>query len=142
MSTVLSLKNQPQTHTLRNGAIGIGLAGAANTILYLLGASFTFPTNAIAPTGSPVLLINVLVSTLIGGVGAVAVYYLLTKVLAQPTARRVMWILTVLVLVASISGPLSITNVPVSEVVMLNIMHLVAGLAPVYFLTKQPSNSN
>ena len=142
MSTALSLKNEPKTNILRNGAIGIGLAGAANTMLYLFGASFTFPTNAIAPTGSPVLLINVLVSTLIGGLGAVVAYYLLTKFLALPTARVVMWILTVLVLVASIPGPLSITNVPVSEIVLLNIMHLIAGLAPVYFLTKQLPSSN
>jgi hypothetical protein len=142
MSTVLSLKNQAQTNIFHNGAIGIGLAGAANAMLYLLGTTFTFPANAIAPTGSPVLLINVLVSTLIGGLGAVGAYYLLSKFLAQPTARLVMWILTILVLVASIPGPLSITNVPVSEVIMLNIMHLVAGLAPVYFLTKQQPDSN
>ena len=137
MSTALSLKNRPQSNTMRNGVKGIGLAGAANAVLYLLGISFTFPVTAIAPTGSPVLLINVLVSTLIGGVGAVVAYYLLTKFLAQPTARLVMWILTILVLIASIPGPLSITNVPVSEIVVLNIMHLIAGLVPVYLLTKQ-----
>src|SRR5262245_45665331 len=131
MSAILSLKNLPATNTIRAGAVGVGIAGAANTVLYLLGTSFTFPADAIAPTGSPVLLINVLVSTLIGGAGAIAVYCLLTKFLARPTARRVMWMLTVLVLVAAVSGPLSISNLPVSEIVMLNMMHLVAGLVPV-----------
>jgi hypothetical protein len=140
MTTIIRLEKSTGSTSLRRGSLGIGLALTANTGLYLLGSIFTFPANAIAPTGSPIMLSNVLISTLIGGLLATGVYRLLNRFLADTMARRVMWVLTVLVLLASIPGPFQISNVPLSEVIVLEIMHFVAGLSPVYLLTKsQPS---
>lgn len=136
MSAILSIKKLPSTNIIRNGFIGISIASIANGLLYLFSTTFTFPPDAITPMGDPVTLIHVLVSTLIGGLGAILVYFLLTRFLTQPTGRRVMWVLTVLVLIGGFYGPFDIKNVPVSEIVVLEIMHLVAGLAPVYLLTK------
>ena len=120
---------------VRTGLIAAVVAIVVNALLFFIGSLFTFPDNALTPTGDPVTIVPVVVVTLFGGIAATVGYIVLTRFLAKATANRVMLIGGALVLIGMFFNPFSIENVPVAEIVILEIMHIVAAW-PVWQLTR------
>lgn len=52
-------------------------------------------------------------------------------------ANRLFTIAAIVVLVAMIPSPFFVKGAPVSQVVIMEIMHVVAGVAAIYFLTRR-----
>ncbi|MEM8546322.1 MAG: DUF6069 family protein [Cyanobacteria bacterium P01_H01_bin.119] len=128
--------NKPEISTIfRKGCIATVAAVVINAALYLMGSTFTFPADAITPTGDPVTVAPVILASILGGLVATISYFLLTRFLARVTANRVMWVLTGVVLIGMFFTPFGIENVPIAQIVILEIMHFVAAL-PVWWLTR------
>lgn len=123
------------TTILRTGATGIVIAVLVNAVLYLIGSTFTFPPDAITPVGEPVTIVPVVMITTVAGFVATVGYLVLTRFLSALWTNRVMWIATAAILIGMFFTPFGIENVPVAEIVILEIMHLVAAI-PVYLLTR------
>ncbi|HSH03857.1 MAG TPA: DUF6069 family protein [Anaerolineae bacterium] len=119
---------------LKNGAIATLAAIIINVLLFLIGSLFTFPDNAITPMGTPVSIAPVIITTLLGGLFATIGYLVLTKFMPE-RANQIMWVVAIIVLLGMAPSPFGITNVPVLQIIILEIMHIVAAL-PVYALTK------
>lgn len=134
MTAIMETKPTMNT-TIRKGAIGTVIAVVVNAALFLIGSTFTFPAEALSPLGEPVTLGPVIIMTLLAGVVATIGYLVLTRFLTLRNANIVMWVVTVLVLIGMVYGPFGIENVPLAEIVILEIMHLVAAI-PVYWLTR------
>lgn len=119
------------------GLISTLIATLINAILYFIGTQFTFPDDALTPLGVPVTIMPVVLITLLSGIVATIGYIVLTRFVPVATARRLFWILVAVVLIVMFFPPFNITNVPFAEVMILQTMHLVAGLLPAYHLTKK-----
>jgi hypothetical protein len=120
---------------LRVGLNTTILASAINALLFLSASSVTFPATALTPQGTPVTLAPVVMMTLFGGIAATIGYLILSKLLAQKTAKIVMLAGSALVLIGMFFNPFGIENAPVAQIVVLEIMHLVAAL-PAWRLTR------
>lgn len=121
----------------RQGAIGTAIALVINSILFLAGsAAGAFPEDAVGPTGQAINLTAVIVAHIIPGIASMIIYYLMVRFLERSRADRFFLILAIVVLVAAVYNPFTITNAPVLQIVILQIMHLVLGGALVYFLRK------
>lgn len=118
----------------RRGLTATVIAAVVNIVLFLIGSLFTFPADAITPMGVPVDVTAVAAITTMAGVLATVGYFVLTRVMALKTANRVMLILTILALIGMAFNPFSIANVPAVQIVVLEIMHLVAALPAITLL--------
>lgn len=135
-TTQKSPETRPALGTiLRKGLTGLAIAILVNALLYLVGTTFTFPDTAIAPTGAPVTLAPVLIVTAMGGLTAIVGFFVLTRFLTMRLVNWIMWGATAIALLAMAINPFGITDVPMAEIVILEIMHLVAAV-PVFFLTR------
>jgi hypothetical protein len=136
MTTAQFESTKPAVTTiLRIGATGIVIATLINTVLYLIGSTFTFPPDAIAPTGVPVTIVPVAMITAVAGAVATVGYLVLTRFLSPRWTNLVMWLTAAAVLIGMFFTPFGIENVPVAQIVILEIMHLVAA-SRVYLLTR------
>lgn len=130
-------KKPPVGAVLRAGLIATAAALGINAVLYFVGSLFGwFPETVLTPMGEPLTIVNIVLLTAIGGVAGTLVYLLLSRFLAKTRADTVFMVLAVLVIVAMAITPLQLPGAPVMMIVMLEIMHLVAGGLPVYFLTR------
>jgi hypothetical protein len=120
---------------MRAGGMATLVATIINAILFDVGSTFTFPADAITALGGPISLPAVVISTLVSGLLATLGYVVLTRFLSVRVARIVFWVCLALVLLLSAANPFGITNVPIAEIVILEIMHLVAGLLPAWRMT-------
>jgi len=120
----------------RTGIVAAVVATVINAILFLVGSLFTFPDDAITPMGEPISLALVVIVTFIGGIVATIGYTALTRFLPVKVANRVMWVGAIIVLLGMGLQPFGIENVPVAQIIILEIMHLVASLLPVGGLTR------
>ena len=137
MTVVMKTEDPKPTiaQTARTGLTAAVAAVVINALLFLIGSIFTFPDDALTPLGEPVGLAPVIVVSAVGGIAATVGYMVLLRFLTKTNANRVMWAFTVLVLIAMFRNPFGIENVPMAEVVILEIMHFVAAL-PVFALTR------
>jgi len=119
---------------ISRGVTGIVTATVINTALFLAASTFTFRPNAIIEaTGTPVGLANVVIATVIGGIIGVAGYALLRRLLPSPDRmKRVLYVLAAIVLLVTAYGPFTIRNVSGAQVVVMEVMHIVAGIVPLY----------
>jgi len=86
--------------------------------------------------GAPVDIIAILGISVASTVAAIVVYFLLLRFLSRERVNQVFVILAVLVLVGMAFNPLGITNAPMLQIVLLEVMHVVLGGALVYYLVK------
>lgn len=122
---------------IRRGAIATIIAVVVNSLLFLIGSLFTFPPEAITPMGGPIELPIVAVLTLGAGIFATIGYLVLTRIMGLTTAHRVTIMVTILVLLGMAVNPfVSIQNAPMSQILILEIMHLVAALPVVALLRR------
>ena len=80
----------------------------------------------------PITIVPVVVSTMLALIVATIVYSILNRFTGNP--NRWFTIIAVVVLVVSAVSPLTLPGAPVMMIVMLEAMHLVAGIAAIYFL--------
>jgi hypothetical protein len=111
------------------------ISSISNALIYSAAKLFTFPEGALTPMGVPITVAPVIFNTMLGGIGAMVGFFVLSQFLPRPTANRVMWGIAVVVIVGMSTIPFQIENAPISQIIFLEIMHLVAALIPVYWLT-------
>lgn len=121
---------------VRAGAIGIVIAAVLNLILYFISTAMgALPI--MSSMGQPITLAPVLTFTIGSGIAATILYLILTRFLDQGRANTVFVIIASLVLIGMAFGPItSVVEPTVITVLMLEIMHLAAGLPLMYTLTK------
>jgi hypothetical protein len=134
MTTAVSQASKPTLGTVwRNGLIAIVVAAVANAVLYFIGAALGWmPDTVLTPMGLPVTIVPVVASTVIALVVATIVYSILNRFTGNP--NRWFTIIAVIVLVVSAVSPLSLPGAPTMMIVLLEVMHLVAGISAIYFL--------
>ncbi len=140
MTTAVSQASKPTLGTVwRNGLIAIVVAAVANAVLYFIGAALGWmPDTVLTPMGQPVTIVPVVASTVIALVVATIVYSILNRFTGNP--NRWFTIIAVIVLVVSAASPLSLPGAPTMMIVLLEVMHLVAGVAAIYFLRQSQAN--
>lgn len=112
--------------TWRQGLTAAGIAAVINTILYVTGSALGgFPADVITPMGTPITLAAVILASTAPLVVGTLVYTLLNRWTTNP--NRWFTILAFLVLLAFVPGPLTLPNAPMLMIVLLEVMHLVAG---------------
>ncbi|MEZ4711770.1 MAG: DUF6069 family protein [Caldilineaceae bacterium] len=121
---------------LRAGAIGIVIAVGLNLILYFVSTTIgALPI--MSGLGQPITLAPVLNFTIGGGAVGTILYLILTRFFIRERANTIFVTIAALVLIGMSLTP--ITSIPeptMATVLMLEIMHLAAGLPPMYTLTK------
>jgi hypothetical protein len=106
--------------------------------LYFLGSAIgAFPDTAITPVGQPIIALPVILFSLLGVIVGTAGYILLTRFLAEQRANLIFVIGIVVVELLMAASPFSIENVPTLQIVILEIMHIVVGVALYYFLVRR-----
>ena len=119
------------------GLIGAGIAAIINVVLYLLGRALgSFPPTALTPMGRPVDAVGTAVFSVLGVLAGAVVYTILTRLMVTARANRWFLIVAVIVLVLMAPSPLAVPGAPASQIVIMEIMHLVAGISAIYFLTR------
>lgn len=128
---------RPLGEIVKAGLLGAGVAAVINVVLYLLGRAMgSFPATALTPMGRPVDAFAAAFISILGVVGGTVVYTLLTRFMDKPKGNRWFTIIAIIVLVVMIPTPFGISGAPVSQIVIMEVMHLVAGLSAIYFLTR------
>jgi hypothetical protein len=93
------------------------------------------PETVLSPAGLPITIVPVVASTVIALVVATIVYSILNRFTGNP--NRWFTIIAVVLLVLSFASPLALLTqpgVPTMMIVLLELMHVVAAAAAVYFL--------
>lgn len=136
-ATVTQVQTKPSIGSiLRAGAIGIVIAAVLNLILYFISTAIgALPI--MSSMGQPITLIPVLSFTIGSGIAATILYLILTRFLDHGRANTVFVIIASLVLIGMALTPItSVVEPTFAAVLMLEIMHLAAGLPVMYTLTK------
>jgi hypothetical protein len=119
------------------GAAGILVATVVNAALFVVTSPLAFPLNAIAEeTGAPVGLADVTIATLVGGIFVVGGYALLRRFLPSLNRARRLYLLAVLVLLLMAYGPFTIHNVGIRQIVVMELMHVITGMVPLYSIIR------
>ena len=136
--SVETLQTKPSlSGILKNGAIAGGVAVVVNAVLYLVSNALGwFPADVLSPVGTPITLGPVIGMTVFGAVAGTVGYLVLSRFLSRAQANRWFTILAVVVLVLMTTTPLGLSGAPVMQIVMLEVMHLVIGVALIYYLPK------
>ena len=111
------------------------MAAVINAVLYFIGAALGWmPETVLTPMGVPVTIVPVVASTVVALVVATIVYSILNRFTGNP--NRWFTIVAVVLLVVSFASPLTLPGAPTMMIVVLEAMHLVAGVAAIYFLRR------
>jgi hypothetical protein len=110
--------------------IGAGVAAIINVALG------SFPATALTPMGRPVDVVGTVVLSVFGVLAGAVVYTILTRLMVTARANRWFLIIAIIVLVLMAPSPLGVPGAPASQIAIMEIMHLVAGISAIYFLTR------
>lgn len=136
-TTMTQLDTKPSIGTMiRAGATGTVIAAILNLILYFISTALgALP--AMASMGQPITLVPVLTFTIGAGIAATILYLILTRFLEHGRANTVFVTIASLVLIGMAFTPItSVIDPTAITVLLLEIMHLAAGLPLMYTLTK------
>ena len=137
-TTTIARPKLSMATTWRLGLTAAGIAAVINTILYVTGSVLGgFPADVITPMGTPITLAAVILASTAPLLVGTLVYTLLNRWTTNP--NRWFTILAFLVLLAFVPGPLTLPNAPMLMIVLLEVMHLVAGGGLLYLLTRTGS---
>jgi len=119
----------------RNGITAALIAAVVNVILFFVGQALNaFPSTVITPMGQPITVgpvaIVTILSILVGTLG----YTILSRLTAN--SNRWFTIIAAVVLIGMAITPFTLPGAPVLMIVILELMHLVAGGTAIYFLTR------
>ena len=137
MTTDSKPARRPIGEIWKAGLLGAGVAAIINVVLYLIGRALgSFPDTALTPMGRPVDVVGAAVVSILGVLAGAVVYTILTRLLDTARANRWFLIIAIVVLVLMAPSRLGIPGAPASQIVIMEIMHLVAGISAIYFLTR------
>ena len=116
------------------GPLAAFAAAVANAVVYFVAYGLgAMPQDFVIEGSGPITLAPVVVSSLIGAVGAVLVFVIVALLAQRPI--RTFRIVAAVVLVLSFATPLTIPGAPLSMVLALEFMHVVAAVVIVGILT-------
>lgn len=116
------------------GPLAAVAAIAANAVVYFVAYGFgAMPRDVVIEGSGPVTLAPVVFATLIGAVGAVVVFAVIALLVRRPI--RPFLIVASVALVLSFATPLTIAGAPLSMILALELMHVVAAIVIVGILT-------
>ena len=116
------------------GPLAALAAAVANAVVYFVAYGLgAMPQDFVIEGSGPITLAPVVVSSLIGAVGAVLVFVIVALLAQRPI--RTFRIVAAVVLVLSFATPLTIPGAPLSMVLALEFMHVVAAVVIVGILT-------
>ncbi len=116
------------------GALALVLAAAANAVVYLVASSLgAMPQNVDANGQGPITLPMVVATSAVGAVAGTLVYAVVGRLARRPV--HVFRLVSVLALVLSLVGPLTIPGAPAAMVGALLLMHTIAAVTVVGLLT-------
>ena len=99
----------------------------ANTVVYFIAATLdTMPQDFVVQGSGPITLAPVILSSLIGAAGAAVVFTVVALLSRRPI--RTFRIVAAVVLVLSFATPLTIPGAPISMILTLELMHVVAAV--------------
>jgi hypothetical protein len=135
MTTAAEQPKAPIATIWCNGVTAAVVAAVINVILYYAGVTFGgFPPDVLTPMGQPITVLPVIgmsVATILLGTLA---YTILSRYTANP--NRWFLIVTAIIFIVMLPNPLLIANAPVLMIVLLEVMHVVAAGAAIYYLTR------
>jgi len=135
MTTVISQPKPALVAIWRNGLIAAIVAAVINAILFYIGAvAGGFPASVLTPMGVPITVMPVIIATVLGIVVGTLGYAILSRFTTNP--NRWFTIVAIVVLLLMVYNPFTLVGAPVLMIALLQIMHLVAGGAALYFLTR------
>lgn len=121
--------------SLRKILIALGLGSTINVGLLLAAKAVGLfsPEVLVRSTGTPLTVPPVVMATLLPGLGAIAVRWILGRLLGpRPRAQRAFLALAaVLLLVSFVTPSQGILGIRLSEILLLDAMHIVAAIAAV-----------
>lgn len=122
--------------SLKSGATAGVVAATLNGILFFIGSSLNWiPSTVIIPNANapmtifPVIFASI-VPLLIGSLLAFGLHRLSNRY-----GIIIFQVIAILFLLLSFGSPLSIPDAPMSMIIVLNLMHTVAAVSLLYFLT-------
>ena len=121
----------------RNGLTAAVVAAVINAILFYIGvAAGDFPASVITPMGEPITVVAVVFMSILTIVLGTIGYTVLSRLTANP--NRWFMIATAIVFIVMFISPIQLQSAGASllMVVLLEIMHVVAAGAAIYFLTR------
>lgn len=138
MSTSVNPQPKSIVQILQTAGMAFGAAAIGNLLIYFVGAALgAFPADVLTPVGEPITFLPVVIATTAGVVMALVGYLLLSRFLAPARLNRIFTILLALIIVASFVTPFGIEGAPVMMIALLNLMHVVLGLAIWQFMARQ-----
>ena len=137
MSTVRA-SNQPAFSKLPRAALlTIGLATLINLGLFFVFTAAGLITESVliqSPSGTrPLIAFDVVTATVLGMLVAVLVFAAISR-FRGARAERTWQVVAAVVLVLSFSAPFTIPGAPVTYVLALLLMHIVAGVLAIWML--------
>ena len=109
-------------------------AAAANAVVHLVAAAAgAMPQDVVVNGQGPITLPIVAALSAQGAVAGAVVYALICRFARRPV--RVFRVVAVVVLVLSLAGPFTIPGAPISMILALELMHVVAAAVVVGLLT-------
>jgi hypothetical protein len=116
------------------GLLAALVAAVANAVVYLVAASAgAMPQEIVVNGQGPITLPVVVALSAQGAVAATIVYALVGRFARRPV--RVFRVVAAVVLVLSLVPPFTITGAPISMILALELMHVVAAVVIVGLLT-------
>ncbi|QIN78431.1 hypothetical protein GBA65_07720 [Rubrobacter marinus] len=119
--------------------LAAGAAALANALVYAIASALgTIPTDVPVPaSGEPITLSPVIVTSVIGALGAAAVFAVIAAISSRPA--RLFWWVALVVLALSFATPFTIPGAPAAMIASLLLMHVVAWAVSVALLVRLPA---
>jgi hypothetical protein len=138
MSTSTTLQKKSFIQILQAAGMAYAAAAVGNLLIYFIGSALgAFPADVITPAGEPITFLPVVMATTAGVVMALVGYLVLSRFLAPERINRIFTILLGVIILASFVTPFGIQGAPVLMIVLLNLMHVVLGLAIWQFMGRK-----
>lgn len=129
----------PLNRIVRAGVIAAITAIVANIIVFYIASALGWmPSTFINPQlGRPIGVGEVIGSTIVGAVGATVLFALLARFTRRPV--MIFRIVALIALVLSFATPFSLAGAPLSLILTLEVMHIVAAAIIIGVLTTRAS---
>jgi hypothetical protein len=116
------------------GPLAAVSAAVANAVVYFVASALgTMPQDFVVQGSGPITLAPVVVSSLIGAAGAAVIFTIVALLTRRPI--RTFRVVAAVVLALSFATPLTIPGAPLSMILTLELMHVVAAVIIAGMLT-------
>lgn len=114
--------------------VAAGGSAVVNVLIYLIGGALgAFPSDVFVQPGQTLTIVPVIMASIIGAIGGVAVFAALARFTRRPVF--LFSIIAAVMLVLSFVTPFSIPAAPTSMIIALELMHIATAAVVVWALT-------